>query len=262
MNVLFFSTLAFCPLQIVAETPSDLKGVGIEQRLGAQIPLDMTLLDHEGSSTLLSDIFSQSVPTILSFNYSTCPQLCKLQLEATADLLPRVSLNAGSDYQLVTVSLNPDDVPEGLARMRHRLLDRSGVGAGAWHFLGGSREQISRLTDAVGFGFREVEGKSDYAHSAALILVAPDGRVSRYLGGLNPEPRTLRYSLVEAGQGRTGSILDRAFLTCFYYDGEEGKYTPAAMNFVRFGAGVGLLFLVGFVTRQSRCRRQEGNPNQ
>ncbi len=244
------------PSQLAGDTPSELNGVGIEQKIGARIPLGVVLKDHAGESVSLDEILSRPAPVILTFNYSTCPQLCKLQLEATADLLPRVGLEAGEDFQLVTVSLNPDDVPEGLARMRKKLLERSGVDPSAWLFLGGTEEQVAELTRAVGFGFAKVDGKSDYAHSAALILLSQGGTVSRYLGGLSPEPRTLRLSLVEASKGKAGSILDMAFLTCFYYDGEEGRYTPAAMSATRVGAGLVLLLLAGFVVRQSRSRKE------
>ena len=242
--------------QLVGDTPSELNGVGVEQKLGASIPAGVVLKNHAGEAVALDGILDRPTPVILTFNYSTCPQLCKLQLEATADLLPRIGLEAGKDYQLVTVSLNPEDVPEGLARMRKKLLERSGVGPSAWLFLGGTEEQVAELTRSVGFGFAKVEGKSDYAHSAALILLSQGGKVSRYLGGLSPEPRTLRLSLVEASEGRAGSILDMAFLTCFYYDGEEGRYTPAAMMATRVGAGLGLLLLAGFVVRQSRSSKE------
>ena len=242
--------------QLAGDTPSELSGVEVEQKLGARIPAGVVLKNHEGEAVDLDAIFDWPAPVILTFNYSTCPQLCKLQLEATADLLPRVGLEAGEDFRLVTVSLNPEDVPEGLARMRKKLLERSGVDPSAWLFLGGTEEQVKTLTRAVGFGFAKVEGKSDYAHSAALILLSQGGIVSRYLGGLSPEPRTLRLSLVEASKGRAGSILDMAFLTCFYYDGEEGRYTPAAMSATRVGAGLGLFLLVGFVVRQARSRKE------
>ncbi len=203
--------------------PPELVDVGITELPGARLPLELPFVDSDGRKTTLGQFFDGTHPVILTMNYSDCPMLCSIQLNGLVDALKAMPWNLGEQFQVVTVSIDPletpmragvdeGEVPEGLqpAGQRRRLAFPHRPGRG--HQEAGRRR----------WDFATSTSRSDeqFAHAAALILCTPDGRVSRYLGGVLYNPQTLRLSLVEASEGKVGSAVDQFFLSCFHYDAE------------------------------------------
>lgn len=248
------------PAQVVEDTPKQLEGVGITEKLDAPLPLELTFRDENGEPVTLGKYFGQGKPVALSLVYFNCPMLCNVFLDGFTATLRELDWTPGKEFEVVTVSIDPRDTPEGAtAKRKHYIeeLGRPGAAPG-WHFLTGTEDSIRRLADAVGFGYRFDEETGQFMHSAGLFLSTPDGRLSRVLYGVMFEPQTLRLSLVEASDGRIGSPMDQVLLFCFAYDHTEGRYGPAAMKMMRAGGALTMLavaiFLVAYWKRDSRRR--------
>jgi protein SCO1/2 len=227
--------------------PSDIQEVGVTEHPDAQIPLDLTFRDSSGKRVTLQELFDGTRPVVLTMNYSNCPMLCSLQLNGLFEGLQGLEWDLGENFQMITVSIDPKESPERSALTKQKYLKmygRPGVGEG-WHTLTGREENIRKLADAVGFGYSFVEDTGEYAHAAVTFILTADGRVSRYLYGIEYDPQTLRLSLVEAADGKVGSTFDRFLLTCFHYDATKGRYGPAAVKIMRLGALVTVVVLGG-----------------
>ena len=225
--------------------PPQLTDVGITELPGARLPLEFPFVDSDGHKTTLGEFFDGVHPVILTMNYSDCPMLCSLQLNGLVDALKVMPWNLGNEYHVVTVSIDPLETPMRAALTKEKYLklyNRPGSAAG-WHFLTGREENIKKLAATVGFRYKYIPEKRQFAHAAALILCTPDGRVSRYFGGVVYNPQTLRLSLVEASSGKIGSAIDQFFLTCFHYDEKAGRYGPFALGIMRIGGVLTLLVL-------------------
>lgn len=243
--------------------PKELEGVGITEKLGASLPLDLEFVDEAGQAVRLSEYFAKGRPVILTLNYYSCPMLCTLMLNGLIDGLRELKWTPGQEFEVVTVSINPLEAPT-LARLKKQTYmeyyERPAAAAG-WHFLTGRERDIRALADAVGFGYTWVEARREYAHPAAVMLASPDGRVVRYLYGVMYEPKDLRLAIAEAGEGKVGSTAEQILLYCFHYDAEEGRYVIAASNLMRAG-GLATAAIFGswlFVWwRRSTRRRDAG----
>jgi cytochrome c oxidase subunit II len=238
--------------------PEALADVGVDEHLNAQIPLDLRFRDENGRERTLASLFPGDRPAILTLNYSDCPMLCTLVLNGMVDGLRELAWTPGREFDVISVSIDPLETPQRARLTKQRYLrdyGRPGTADG-WHFMTGSAENIQRLADAVGFRFKYVEQEKQYVHAAVILVCTPQGRVSRYLYGVQFPEQTLRLSLVEAGEGKVGSTLDRVLLFCFHYDAEAGRYGPVARNLMKLGAGVTCaLLLLGMIPYWLRQRR-------
>ena len=241
--------------------PSDLRNVGITQNLDAQLPLDLELTDENGQTVQLGEYFKEDKPVLLTLGYYRCPMLCDLVLNGLIGALQEIDWVPGREFDIVTVSIDPLETPQ-LARLKKQgyMADYARAGAAeGWHFMTAGEEVIERIADTVGFQCEYVEARQEFAHAAAIFVITPDGRVSRYLFGVVFEPRTLRLSLVEASEGGVGSVIDQFLLYCYAYDSEAGQYTPVAWRIMRLG-GVATVLLLGmslvtFWIRETRQKR-------
>jgi protein SCO1 len=240
--------------------PPELVDVGITELPGARLPLEASFVDSDGAKTTLGQFFDGEHPVILTMNYSDCPMLCSVQLNGLVDALKAMPWNLGQQYRVITVSIDPLETPMRAALTKEKYLkayNRPNSAAG-WHFLTGREEEIKKLAAIVGFRYKYIAERRQFFHAAALILCTPDGRVSRYLGGVIYNPQTLRLSLVEASEGQVGSAVDQFFLSCFHYDEKAGRYGPFAMGIMRIGGGLTLLAIGGvlavFWIRERRRR--------
>lgn len=244
--------------------PSRLKGVDITERLGASLPLDAELRSSDGDTVRLGQFFDARRPVILTFNYSNCPMLCSLQLSRFVQSLAQMKRTAGTDFQIVTISIDPAETVERARETKARYLRDYGrpEAASGWHFLLGSESQVRSIADAVGFGYNYNEERQEWLHAAALMVLTPDGRLARYIYGVDYHPETLNLSLVEGSEGKIGSTMDRLVLYCFHYDESEGRYAPVAMNIMRVGAGLVAVLLGAFLSvywvAESRKRKVPG----
>ncbi len=242
--------------------PPELEGVGIVERPGAALPLELAFVDDAEKPVALGDYFGRGRPVLLTLNYSRCPMLCTLVLDGLAEALSESSLTPGRDYEVVTVSIDPLESPALARRKKQRFVEALArpEAQGAWHFLTGREEAIRRLAESVGFGYRYLPDRDEYAHPAAVFVATADGRLSRILYGVRFDRRTVRLALVEAGEGKVGSAADRFLLYCYHYDAASGRYAPAAVRAMRAG-GAATVLLLGAVLgalwlKEARRRRR------
>lgn len=245
--------LAALPLAAQSPTPVDgrppiLRHVAIEQRLGQSLPLDTTFEDEAGRKVRLGDYFGEK-PVVLVLAYYNCPMLCTQILNGLVSAMRILSFDAGREYDVVTVSFDPrDDASDARAKKEPYVsrYGRAGAAAG-WHFLTGEKPAIDALTEAVGFRYAWDEKAGQFAHGSAIYVVTPDGKLSRYLYGIEYAPRDLRLALVEASQGKIGTAVDELLLYCYHYDPAAGRYSAVVMNMVRLAGVVFVLILSTFL---------------
>jgi len=233
--------------------------VGIDQKLNQHVPLNLTFRDETGKSVQLGEYFGNK-PVLLTLVYYSCPMLCNEVLRGVTGSLKSLKFTAGEEFNIVTVSIDPHDGPKQAADFRAEYLERYGRPAAArgWHFLTGDKENIDALAAAVGFRYRYDVERQQYLHAAGIMLLTSDGRLSRYLYGVDFAPRDLRLGLVEASQGKIGSVADAFLLLCYHYDPTVGKYTPMVLNAVRAGGALTLLVLGTFIGVMVRRERAAG----
>ncbi|MBM3795597.1 MAG: SCO family protein [Acidobacteria bacterium] len=245
------------------EVPPQLKEVGIEQKIGAQIPLDSAFLNEKGQPVTIRELVSKR-PVILAPVYYECPMLCSMILNGTLRSLRALKLNAGSDFDVVALSFDPEETPALAERKKFEYTERynrPGTEVG-WHFLTGSIADIKKVTDAAGFRYKRDAASGQWAHASAIMVVTPDGRLARYFYGVEYSARDLRLAIVEAAQGKVGSVVDQILLYCFHYEASTGKYSLAVMNVLRAG---GILTVLGFLAfvytsyRDNNKRGKQGN---
>jgi len=264
--LLFFVTSVFAE---TSATPPHLPGkVGIDQHLDAQLPLDTMFRDDTGRVVRLGEYANGSKPLLLVFMYYRCPMLCSMVMEGVTSTLTALTFDAGKEFDVVTISIDPRDTPRDAAAKKEKYVKRYGrlETARAWHFLTGPESAIKKVTSAAGFHYAYDPESDQFAHGAALLVLTPQGRVSRYLYGFEYKPRDVRLALVEASANKIGSATDAILLLCYHYDPITGKYSRSAMTFVRAGGLATVMALGGFifimVRRDKQCHseRSEESP--
>jgi protein SCO1 len=244
----------------------EVAAIGVTEKLGNPVPRDATFTDSEGRPVRLADLGGR--PLLLSFNYTSCPRLCGLQLHGVARALKDAGWD-GAGYGVVTVSIDPDEKPEQLARQKQGMVRETGAGAGAaegWRFLRGAKADVDALADAVGFRYRYDPGTGEFAHQATLVVLTGDGRVSGYLHGITYPRASLAGAVERAGTGRVATSEEQRslggfLLSCMGFDPADPA--PLALKVMRTGGVLAMAFLVAFLGtlayRDVRRRRTE-NP--
>ena len=240
--------------------------VGVTERLGAQVSPDLTFLDEGGRTVRLGSLMTDERPVVLAFVYHSCPMLCSLVLDGVADAVKAVDLPVGDDYSVLAVSMDPTDTPSRADSAKARYVQKIGKPEAAsgmhfWTVPPQSEAHVKQLADEVGFRYAHDPRTGDYAHTAVLTILSPTGMVSRYLYGIDYPSRDLRLALVEAGEGKTGTTLDRFILTCFHYDADAQGYSLAILGIAKWIGGGLLALLVGFfvVVFRREARRQDAD---
>lgn len=228
--------------------PPYLTNVGIEQRLDGQVPPDLAFVDETGRPVKLGDYLGKK-PLILNLVYYTCPMLCGEVLAGLSASMKMVKFDVGNEFDVITVSFNPKETPELAAAKKQEYLRRYGRpnAAAGWHFLTGTAESINALTKAVGFQYQYDASKNQYAHATAIMVLTPQGRISRYFYGVDFPPKDLRMGLVEASQGKIGNAVDQVLLYCYHYDPTVGKYGAVVGNMLKIGGAFTILVLGGMI---------------
>lgn len=229
------------PTQIYTRSPL-LRNVGIDQKMGAQAPLDLSFDDESGNPVTLRQYLGK--PVILALVYYECPSLCNLVLNGVVRSVKDLPLTAGGDYQIVAVSFDPRETSSMAAvKKENYVKDYGRPGAeNGWHFLTGPELSSKNLAEAVGFRYAYDSITNQYAHGSAIMILTPEGRVAKYFYGINYPSRDVRLGLIEAANHRIGSPVDQVLLYCYHYDPSTGKYGMVIMNVIRLG---GLLTLGG-----------------
>jgi len=231
--------------------------IGLDQLLNQQLPLTLSFRDETGKMVQLGDYFGEK-PVILSFAYYDCPMLCTLVINGLIRTLRTLSFSAGTEFNIVTVSFNPKDTPPMAAIKRQTSLQsysRKGAENG-WHFLTGDEKTIQQLTQAVGFRYAYDENTQQYQHPSGIMILTPDGKLSRYFYGIEYAPRDVRLGLIEASAGKIGSPVDQVLLLCFHYDPTTGKYGLIITRALQLGGLATMLALGVFMLISSRRDRR------
>ena len=221
--------------------PTQLQTVGIDQKLGSQLPLDAEFKDENGNTIKLGSLFNQKKPVILALVYYECPMLCNEVLNGLTGSLKGISFDAGRDFDVVAISFDAreNDKPDLAKNKKESYLNRYGR-AGAengWHFLTGTQSEIDKVTQAAGFNYQFDEKTNQFAHAGGVMMTTPDGRMSRYFYGIDYAPGDLKFGLIDSAEGKIGSPVEKLFLYCFHYDPASGKYGFAILRAIRL-AGV------------------------
>ncbi len=263
MRALLIGLLVAAPSVAAAQgtyLPDSLKEVGIEQRLGEDVPRDLVFQNHRGETVTLGDL-ETGRPVLLTLVYYECPMLCTMVLNGTLRALNVLELDVGEDFDVLTVSIDPRETPQLAEKKRDKYLGkyRRPTAPNGWQFLVGDEANVRALADAVGFHYAWDERTKQFAHASGIMVLTPDGKISKYLYGVDYDPRALRLSLVEASGGTVGSVSDAVLLYCFQYDPSTGQYSLAIMNLLRAAAVFTMLVLAvvigGFLLRERRARR-------
>ncbi len=248
-----------------AQGANPLTDVAFEQKLDAQVPLDLPFVDSTGAAVTLGDYFGQSRPVILALGYYACPMLCSLVREGLITSLQDVRLNVGSDFDVVYVSIDPLETPMLAAGARASAISRYGRPGTeqGWHFLTGNQDAIAQLADAVGFRYVYDETINQFAHGAGIMVATAQGRLARYLFGIEYAANDVRFAVIEAADNKIGTVVDQLMLLCYQYDPVTGRYTGAVMNFVRLAGALTVLIIAAgiyFLSRGSGSGSGGGRP--
>jgi protein SCO1/2 len=244
--------------------PDVLAKVGVDQKLDAQVPLDMPFVDETGRAVTLGDYF-KTRPVLLTLVYFECPMLCTQVLNGVVGSLKTLNFTAGKEFDILTVSFNPKETPALATAKKASYLARYGrpEAETGWHFLTGQQPAIDALAGAVGFRYYYDKATDQYVHASAIMLLTPQGRISRYFYGIEYPPRDVRLGLIDAASGHIGNIVDQMLLYCYHYDPHSGKYSMVVMNVLRLAGIVTVVLIVGFILvarRRDRTGRQAGAP--
>ncbi len=220
--------------------PPDLSNVGIDQKLNVQVPLDIPFRDETGQTVTLQKYFSDR-PVILSLVYFNCPMMCPEVLSGMTTAMKQMTLNPGSDYQVLTVSFDPKDTSQAAASKKAEWLQRLGKPGAeqGWHFLTGDQDSISKLTAAVGFRYHWDARSGQFFHATGIMVLTPEGKVSKYFYGVQYSPGDMRFGLVQASDHEIGSPVDAILLFCCKYNPTTGRYDLLVSR---------VLFVVGLIT--------------
>ncbi len=242
--------------------PPELAEIGVEQKLGESVPLDAVFTDSTGAEVQLGDLLGER-PAILAPVYYECPMICDMVLDGVTRSAKALKLEVGRDFDVIAASFDPEETPELARASKETVVARYGregtrdsTGDG-WHFLTAQPESIRRLTESIGFRYKKIEETGEFAHSAAIAVLTPEGRIAQYFYGIDYPPRDLQLGLVEASDNRIGSLVDQIVLFCYRYDPSTGKYTLAVWILVRTAAlltvaAIGSFLLINFLRERRR----------
>jgi protein SCO1 len=245
-----------------AAKPGLLSKIGIDQRIGQSIPLDLVFTDESGQQVKLGQYFGKR-PVILALVYYECPMLCTQVLNGLVSALGVMKFDVGREFDVVAVSFNPKEGPGLASQKKAAYVERYGrpQSAAGWHFLTGTQESIDRLTHAVGFRYAYDERIGQYAHGAGIELLTPRGVLAKYFYGIEFSARDIRLGLIEASEERIGTPIDDVLLLCYHYDPASGTYGAAVMKMVRLGGIATLVALVSFMLVSLRRDRAAAQPS-
>jgi protein SCO1/2 len=259
LSLLLLLLCVICPSASAQDAPPPpfMKDVGIDQKLDQQVPLDLVFRDESGKDVRLGQLVRDR-PVILMPVYYECPMLCTMSLNDLTKVLKVMQYDVGDQFDVVTVSFDPREGPELAREKKANYVEqygRPGATKG-WHFLTGDAEPIKRLTDAVGFRYTWDEPTKQFAHASGFMILTPQGKLARYFFGHDYSATALRLSLVEASQGRIGTVTDALILYCFHYDPAKGKYSLAIINILRVLGMLTVLLVGGFIVRSVMHERR------
>ena len=243
--IIFFIISSFVyPQTLKTEFPAE-KQIDVIENLGKYVPLDAEFIDEDGKVVKLASFFESEIPTVLTLNYFECPMLCTLVLNGLAESLKNLTLNAGEDFQVITIDINPNEKTLFANQKKKNYVNGFGLQniKDDWHFLTGDQVNIKKVADSIGYIYYYDNQRDEYMHPAAITLLSPEGKISRYLYGIEYPTKDLKLGLLEASEGKIGSTLDKIILYCYHYDPYKNTYTIFATNIMRLGGIFTIIFL-------------------
>jgi protein SCO1/2 len=258
LTLLTLSLGLISSVQAKTDTPLEMKEVDVKENLGKMLPLDLQFKDETNQDVSLKTYFKGDKPVLLTLVYYNCPMLCNLILNGVVEGIKELNWVPGDEFEVISVSISPRETPKLASEKKASYMKQLGMEKAdqGWHFLTGQKEAIKSLANAVGFNFQYDPSTQDYAHGAVIFFISPDGTISRYLYGASFEEKQLRLALTEAGQGKTGSIVDRFLLRCFQYEPSHQKYAFYIWGAMRTGGALTILFLGFFIFGLWRGEKQ------
>ena len=244
LSLVLFSFSFLHAQTLKKEFPSEQK-IDVIENLGAYIPLDTIFINENGNEVQLRSLFNKEIPTVLTLNYFECPMLCTLVLNGLAESLKNLTLNAGDDFQVITIDINPNEKTLFANQKKKNYIKGFGLEnmKNDWHFLTGDQESIKKIADSIGYIYYYDEQRDEYMHPAAITLLSSEGKISRYLYGIEYLVKDLKLGILEASEGKIGSTLDKIILYCYHYDPYKNTYTIFATNVMRLGGIFTIIFL-------------------
>lgn len=241
--VLLSSLPAFA--QVNRERPDALQDLSIEEQLGSYIPLDARFARSNGDSVQLGDLLEEGKPVIFNPLYYECPMLCGLVLDGVLNVVDELKWKPGKDFIVISLSIDPDEDAAVAARAKSKHLgEMDSTVQDGWHFLTGNESQIRKAVSSAGFEYKKIQETGEYAHSAAIILLSPKGKITRYLYGIEYDEFNVRSALYESAEGKIGNTVTKLVMYCYQYDPDSGSYAPVAINIMKLG-GLATLIILG-----------------
>ncbi len=249
-NSPLYSPKTYDPTQSTSNgIPDALKKVGIEQKLNGQFPLDAKFKDSSGKEVKLGEYFGKDKPVVLALVYYECPMLCNEVLNGLTGSLKGISFDVGKEFDVIAISFDAREnkKPDLTKNKKESYVERYNRAdtADGWHFLTGEQSEIDKVTEAVGFNYSFDEKTNQFAHAGGIMVITPEGKISRYFYGIDYSPKDLKFGIMESSENKIGNPADQLYLYCFHYDPSTGKYGFAILNVLRLFA---VLTIVGLGT--------------
>lgn len=254
--------------QVNEASPEFLESIGVDEKLGDFIPLDAKFADVNGDSLTLGEILEkEDKPIILNPMYFECPLLCGLVVDGMINVVEDLAWQPGKEYIIVSFSIDPTEDHNLAGKYRKEYLEKlkNTNADNGWYFLTGNKSQIDAVVESIGFKYTKIRGTEEFAHSAAIVMLSPKGKVTRYLYGIKYNEFDVRNALYEAADGKVGTTLERLLMYCYHYDADANTYTPLAMNVMKLGGAITLTFLVIFLALlwvRDRAKKKTSNIEQ
>ncbi len=250
--------------QLNGETPEVLQGVGIDEKLGDIIPLSAKFSTVDGDSTTLGALLEKGKPVILNPLYYDCPVLCGLVVDGMINVVDELAWQPGKDYIIISFSIDPTEDHKLANEYRSKYLGKlkSTDAEKGWYFLTGNKSQIDTVINDIGFKYTKIAGTEEFAHSAAILMLSPEGKITRYLYGISYKEFDVRNALYESADGKIGNTLEQVLMYCYQYDPDSNTYAPVAINIMKLGGLATLIFLGIFLTLlwvREKSKKQTSN---
>lgn len=236
--------------------PPMLQGVGVDEHLGFPVDLNLTFIAENGYPVKLGDFFHKGRPVILDLIYYECPMLCDLILNGQTDVMRQIPWTPGNEYEVVTISINPQESFDLAQKKKAVYLGSYNRPAPGWHFLADNDGNAKKLAEQIGFHYRYDARQQQFAHAAAIFVLTPEGKISRYLYGTHFRPFDMRFALAEASENRTSMTAERILLFCYHYDPKSNGYVLFAGNFMRAGGALTVLLIGWFLWKMFRMEQR------
>jgi protein SCO1/2 len=234
----------------------EMRQIGVDEARGEKLDPALSFVDPAGNPVKVEEWFDGERPVLLTLNYYRCRVVCSVQLNGLADALAELDWKAGDEFRIVTISLDPGETEADAANKRAQIVDQLGKGEVDWQFLRGDALSIRAIAAQLGVSYAYDDEQDQYAHPSVAMFLTPDGTIAQYVYGLTYESRDLKLALLEAGQGKLGSPMEKLYQSCFTYDHTIGRYGPFAFGIMRIGATLTFLVVATFLVVLFRRERR------